>query len=293
MNLYTLPSNPAAEFTTYSDTRGAAKGLAAAAGVAINLTPLDATTKTPFSPALWATLPTTPAIPKAQYTGVLLGLVRRTWSDLPALYTAVHLWGPSAPLTVTCPALVTGAVPTEVRVVVGPPWGPSTGWTPACTDAEAVASGRGSFSVWLVCGGDGPAVGAWVQHPLQAGATSAARGLRCWGEHPGGPQEANDSARGGVSGDLLTPSREPGRHPPQDATARRGKVGWPFHDRRCHIASGPPSNPRQRHRLGGRRRGWGGMVGGGGPCGHCPSSEARHPCCVARIVWVKSEKRKK
>lgn len=198
-NLYTLPSNPVAEFNMYLDARSAGEGLVAAtaAGVAVTLVPLDATTEAPFTPALLATLRNRPATPEAQYMGVLLELLRRTWTDPAGFYSTAYLWDTTAALLVAYPALVTGVVPTHVRVVDGPPRGSWTGWTPACTDAEVAGGTSGCFPVRMVSGVDGPAVAERMLVLLQAPANSAVRRLQCWEELPGGPLATNSSAVGG------------------------------------------------------------------------------------------------
>jgi len=186
-NLFSLPNNTVAEFNMYNDPLGAHVGMAAAAaaGIPVRLVPLDATSDAPIARALLAALRDAPATPEAQFVGVVMEKLRRTWFDPPSFFSTAYLWDPTAAIVLHAPWVVTNASVTQVKVVDDGPRGDLTGWTKRC-DAAEVAAGE-CFPSVVVYDVNGGAVNKQVERLLQAPVNAAVRSLLCWAEMPGGP----------------------------------------------------------------------------------------------------------
>lgn len=171
-NLYTKPSNVAAEFNIYCDPHGAqwAFGNFSANRIPITMVPLDATNDVPLQLTTFDVLYQSPATPEAQLAG---RLVRAAYFD------GAYLWDATAAIVMLYPNVVRRARNEKIRVVIDQGVdGPLQGATRICTAAEAAVPGA-CADIRVVYDVDGAAVTNTFINLMQSPVNTALNSLVC------------------------------------------------------------------------------------------------------------------
>eukprot|EP00455_Lapot_gusevi_P042875 TRINITY_DN514_c0_g1_i3.p1 TRINITY_DN514_c0_g1~~TRINITY_DN514_c0_g1_i3.p1 ORF type:complete len:291 (+),score=143.76 TRINITY_DN514_c0_g1_i3:123-875(+) len=115
-NLFTIPSNPYAEFNIYNDPDAAAYLFSL--GLNIVLVPLDATNLVPMNDAFYQriTAVTPQNTPEGIFVGRFLNIVKQTWFDPSVFYSSYYVWDPTAAVLLANPDYITNLTTVNIMV---------------------------------------------------------------------------------------------------------------------------------------------------------------------------------